>query len=291
LGNNYSVFLGDNPFFGVNHLSQELARQKATKSQNFDNILEVMNYSFNLGVKRMVISTHPELRDLIQHLKTNSDLIYKFHFYPILPYAQGYVSRVTEMGMINTLQEILSSAGLKNKIRMLAQGGLGVIRKDFHKLFTVLIDLELLQLKNAKIKTVFLHDVVTDLALALNIKSIFKSFQDHVHDAHRADVGFVTKNFPLLISKMREWDLYFPKIMTSFNKVGFQMNPSKLKCEQTLSEYEGEVIAMSVLAGGYLELKEAYDYISTLPKIRTVVIGISSTEHAQSTFKLFLDGN
>ena len=283
--------MGDNPFFGVNHLSQEIARQKAIKSQNFDNILEVMNYSSNLGVNRIVVSTHPELKDLIQHLKAKSNLIDKFDFYPIIPYAYGYVSRVNEIGMINTLQEILSSADLKNKIRILTMGSLGVIRKDFHKLFAVLIDLELLRLKNAKIKTVFLHDVLTDLALSLNIKSIFKLFQDHVRDVHKTDVGFVTKNFPLLISKMREWDLQFPKIITSFNKVGFQMNPCKMECEHTLSEYEGEVIAMSVLAGGYLKLKEAYDYLLTLPKIRTVVIGISSIEHAQSTLKIFSDGN
>ena len=283
--------MGDNPFFGVNHLSQEIARQKAIKSQNFDNILEVMNYSSNLGVNRMVVSTHPELKDLIQHLKAKSNLIDKFDFYPIIPYAFGYVSRVNEIGMINTLQEILSSADLKNKIRILTMGSLGVIRKDFHKLFTVLIDLELLRFKNAKIKTVFLHDVFTDLALSLNIKSIFKLFQDHVRDVHKTDVGLVTKNFPLLISKMREWDLQFPKIMTSFNKAGFQMNPCKMECERALSEYEGEVIAMSVLAGGYLKLKEAYDYLLTLPKIRTVVIGISSIEHAQSTLKLFSDGN
>jgi len=77
--------------------------------------------------------------------------------------------------------------------------------------------------------------------------------------------------------------------MTSFNKVGFQMNPSREECENALSQYQGEIIAMSILAGGFLQVKDAYQYLSKFQKINNAVIGVSSIEHAKKTFEIFLE--
>jgi hypothetical protein len=66
------------------------------------------------------------------------------------------------------------------------------------------------------------------------------------------------------------------------------MNPSKEECEKALAEYpEPTVIAVSVLAAGYLKPSEAVDYIKTLPNISGVVIGVSKEKHANETFRLF----
>lgn len=239
-----------------------------------------------MGVKGMVVSTHPTLKDLIHVMKTKSDLIEKIEFYPILPYAQGYVLKINEMGLLNTIMDTLSPAGMINKMKIITSGGIGMIKKDLFKLFRIFIDIELLQLNNVKINTVFLHDVVTDLALSLNMKQIFQIFQEHLND-HNIKAGLVTKNFPLLVSKLNEWDIDYKYIMTSFNKAGFQMNPSKEECENALKTYKGNVVAMSILAGGYVSLNDAYEYTLTQPKIRNLVIGLSSVQHAKDTFGLF----
>lgn len=283
-----SILLGDNPFFGVDHLSQERARTKASTSQNFHNALKVIEYSHKLGIKGMVVSTHPTLKDLIYIIKTESDLIDKFQFYPILPYVQGYVLKINEMGMLNTLIDTLSPAGIVNKMKIITSGGLGMMKKDLSKLFRTFMDIELLQLRGTKINTVFLHDVITDLALALDMKQIFQTFQEHLYDNHKVNAGLVTKNFPMLVSKLDKWNLDYKYIMTSFNKVGFQMNPSKQECENALNSYKGNVIAMSILAGGFISLQDAYEYISTQPRIRNLVMGLSSIEHAKDTFGIFL---
>lgn len=282
-----SVLIGDNPFFGVDHLSQERARTKST-TKDFDNAVQVIKYSHDLGVCGIVVSTHPELRNLIENIKTKSDLIDKFEFYPILPYVQGYVTRINEKGVMNTLTEILDPAGIGNKMKLITRSGLGILKKDLFELFKVFIDIELLQLKNTKMNTVFLHDVVTDLALSLNMKNIFETFQQHLHHNYDVKAGLVTKNFPLLVTKLNEWDIQIPYIMTSFNKIGFQMNPSRQECEKYLEAYNGNVIAMSILAGGYLKPKEAYDYILSFPQIKKTVVGVSTIEHAKETFELFL---
>jgi len=83
-----------------------------------------------------------------------------------------------------------------------------------------------------------------------------------------------------------EWGIKKPLIMASFNSAGFQMNPSREECERCLREYDVDVLAMSTLAAGYLKPKEAYEYLFSLPNIKSVVVGVSTKEHARETINL-----
>ena len=96
--------------------------------------------------------------------------------------------------------------------------------------------------------------------------------------------GLVTINFTKLVKTLEEWSIKIPTVMTSFNSIGYQMNPSKKECENFLPKTN--VIAMNVLAGGYLKPMEAFDYISKIG-INSVVVGMSSKEHAQETIDVF----
>jgi hypothetical protein len=279
--------LGDNPFYGVDHLSHERARQRAVTTQTIDNIINVITSSYGAGMNGMVVATRPKLDELITQLRTRSEILDKLKFNAVMPYAQGYVLKLSEKGLINTVLDILKSAGLKNDLRMITQGTFGFLKKDFNELFKIFIDVELLKLKNIKVQTVFLHPVLTDLALALDMKKVFETFRDHLKDYYGVKAGLCTKNFSRLVSKLNEWELDMPGIMTSFNKAGFLMNPTRQECEKSLQNYSGDVIAMNIMAGGFLKLNEAYEYIVSLPKIRNVVIGVSSMEHAKKTFELF----
>jgi hypothetical protein len=76
-------------------------------------------------------------------------------------------------------------------------------------------------------------------------------------------------------------------IAASFNKVGFQMNPSQKDCENALLSVScAEIIALSILASGYLKPSEAINYLRTLPNLKGVVAGVSKERHAEETFKL-----
>jgi len=286
-----NLLLGDNPFFGVDHLSQERSRLKG-QAQDFGNMLDVMDYVNSVGVHKMVVSNHPKLADFIRYSTMyRPDVLDKIEFYPIIPYVQGYVQKINEKGMLGTVMEILNQAdGLQGIFKIIAKGGAGVIKKDFLELFRVFIDSELLRVRKLNIRTIFLHDVLTDLALSLNLKGVFETFRDYLHDEYKMDTGLVTKNFSRLVDQLDIWNLEIHTIMTSFNKIGFQMNPSKEACEITLSKYEGNVIAMSVLAGGYLKPRESFEYIVSLPRIESVVVGVSSVAHATDLIKI-LSGN
>ena len=282
-----SILLGDNPFFGVDHLSLERGRNRISQSSTFDTAAEVIQYSYQAGVRDMMISPHPNIDDFFDSINKKTGLLDKIYFHPLLPYAQSYVQKLNEKGTIGTLKDILQSDGIKNELKIIARGGFGFFRKDLLDLFKVLLDIEILKLNRVKLKIVYLHPAITDLALALNMKNIFQTFKEHLNDKFKIQAGFCTKNFPRLVDKLCEWQLDDCNIMASFNKLGFQMNPSKNECEDYLHRYKGRVVAMSILAGGYIGLKETYDYISSQEKIRDVIIGVSNVEHAKQSFDLF----
>lgn len=74
--------------------------------------------------------------------------------------------------------------------------------------------------------------------------------------------------------------------MASFNKRGFLMNPSRKACEKALTKNNYKVLAMATLASGSIDPHEAYDYLFSLPKIKNIVIGLSSQKHANETFAI-----
>ncbi len=132
-----------------------------------------------------------------------------------------------------------------------------------------------------------MHEVVTDLCVSLQAKDLFDSYMQHVRNEFDAMPGFVTRNFVRFVEffESRGLALNNTVIMTPFNGIGFQMNPSKQSCEECLSRMEDcNVIAMSILAGGYLGLDAAIEYLERLQRLSGVVVGVSSSEHADQTF-------
>ena len=282
--NKKEILLGDNPFFGIDHLSQERARQRMQVINTFSKITDVMEYVSSFGVKGFVVSTHPHMKELIKHMEENTSILQKYEFYPILPYAQGYVAKVTEKGIMNTINEVLSQGNIQTRVKIILKGSTSFLKKDFEKLFQTFIDVELLPFHKVKKKAIFLHNVITDLAVSLNMKKIIQSFTDHVEKQYGVKPGLVTLNFPKTVNALKNWNIEIPAIMTSFNPIGYQMNPSKDDCENFLSE--ANVVAMNILAGGFLKPKESFEYISKLD-INSVVLGMSSKEHAKETIEIF----
>jgi hypothetical protein len=176
-----------------------------------------------------------------------------------------------------------------------ALGGLSaVVRMDPSGMLKTYLSYEISRIrssagKKAKLTSILLHEVVTDMGLALNFDWLFKSYVSYLC---RRDIipGFNTRNFPYLVRKFREWgiDLGQTVVATQFNKAGFQMNPSREECEKALSGLSRPiVVAISVLAAGYLRLPEAADYLAGLENLKGVAVGVSTVKQAGETFALF----
>ena len=282
--------LGDNPFTGVNHLSLERARETSSRL-NTMKILEVVESALDSGAGGLLFSTHPIIYSVLRRMKEQSD-DRTFGVYPLLPYAQSYVRKATEKGMMGLAKEILSELSWKSKAKAFAAAGLSLATMDPARVLNTYVDTELEILskntpKGAILKTVLLHEVITDLAVSFNAHELLNDYATHVRDEYHVKPGFATRNFSKFVefAEKNNFPLDQIIILAPFNKAGFQMNPSKEECERTLNSItNANIIAMSILAAGFIDLPTALEYLTQYSELKSFVVGVSSKTHAKETF-------
>ncbi|NLF88326.1 hypothetical protein GX563_05825 [Candidatus Bathyarchaeota archaeon] len=292
------LLVGDNPFHGISHLSQGRARARLTDEDISGYAANLVKLSLENGAGGFMFSVDETTLSILREL--NGVYSGEVSLYAIAPYAYEYVRKSTQTGGVNglvtgfTKQMVFSSSNLK----VLAANAGGILRFDLSALLKAYVTYELSRINavkaaNMHLETFMLHEIITDMALALNLKKLCQSYIAFL-ESKRVRPGFETRNFPYLVDKFSEWGIDFSKLTltSSFNKVGFQMCPSQSECEEALERAkDAEVIAMSVLAAGYLKPAEAYGYIARLDGISGLVIGVSKEQQAKETFKFFADGN
>jgi hypothetical protein len=294
-----NLLVGDNPFHGISHLSQERARAR-TVEPNADSTQQatrLVELSLQNGANGFMFSVDETTLSIIRNLTQNSQ-IEDASLYAIAPYAYSYVRKSTQTGGVSGLAKSLATEMVfSSNIKVLALNLGGILRFNLSALLKTYVAYELSRIKSASggklpLKSFMLHEIVTDMALALNMEKLFKSYIKFLEGYHIRP-GLETRNFPYLVAKFSEWGIDFSKLTltSSFNKVGFQMCPSKLECEDALERAkDAEVIAMSVLAAGYLKPAEAISYLAKLDGISGLVIGVSKERQALETFRVFEQG-
>ncbi|MGD8563942.1 MAG: hypothetical protein PVG03_15475 [Desulfarculaceae bacterium] len=279
------IILGHNAFFGVDHLSAARGAQRATQFAEVESILEIIRIARSLGAGGLMMSTHEKAQPVARLMLQDPGLKEDFRLYPLLPYAQKYVTRANEVGMINLVWEALAGPKVGNTLGMVFKGAKGVLAKDINSILGALIRLELKPFEKLGLQVVFLHDVFTDLALALELPDIFHFYLEEIKKVYGCQGGFATKNLPRFLECFQAWGISEPVVMTHFNKAGFHMNPSRQACEEAAAAHPAHVLAMGSLASGYLAPDEAYEYLGGVPQVEAVVVGVSSPEHARESFK------
>jgi hypothetical protein len=254
--------------------------------------VKIIEAATEAGASGYTFSTHPINLQILAEMKHSDTLKDKFELHPVLPYAQGYVRLANEKGMRGLVNETLGKLPVLDRARTVIETGFSALRLDPIGLMKSYLDLELqpylnVKPENSNIRSVLLHEVVTDLCLGLANVRMLGTFAQHIREKYHASPGFVTYNLVRFVEVFRQAGLALEDmtIMTPFNSIGYQMSRSRQSCEDCLSALdEGDVIAMSIMAGGYSKLDEAVSYISSLPKLFGVAVGVSSEEQARGTF-------
>jgi hypothetical protein len=288
------LLVGDNPFHGISHLSQERSRLrgKAVVQDEYDANLVMTSinngangFMFSVSEKTLSILRIIHEREEINHLK----------LYALVPYAYEYVRVATQVGGISGLgKKLAKEIVLSGNLRAIATGLKSVTRMDPESLMKAYLMYEVSRIesaagKQANLDSLMLHEIITDMAIALGLDWLFKAYIDFVSNLG-VKPGFETRNFAYLVDRFKQWNIDFNDIIiaTPFNSIGFQMNPSKEDCEKALASLRGpNVVAMSVLGAGYLKPSQAIGYLRGLPNLWGVVVGVSKEDHAISTFRLF----
>jgi hypothetical protein len=280
------ILLGHNPLFGVDHLSQEQGNAKDQKFENRSALVEVLRYAHSKGVKAMMMSTHPRAQVILDIIAKDPVLKDDFTVYPLLPYIVKYVRQANEKGMFNVLTDLLSQAGAGKSLSMMLTGMSGFVGGNLYKMIKILIDIEMLPFKGHKIGAIFMHDALVDLAMGLNCDDAFDVFREHIEKNYKVPGGLITKNTPMLRSRLdgRGWNDYL--VMAAFNKTGFYLNPSLEETIKAVQKPGMYFIPMSILAAGAIPPEDAFKFIGQFPEIQSVVVGMSRKSHIDQTVDL-----
>lgn len=287
-----SLLVGDNPFHRISHLSQERARVRGDAITYPEHAANLVLTALANGANGFMFSVSEMTLSILRLIRETRGSK-RPRLYAIVPYAFEYVRLAAQIGTPGLAKKFATQITVSGNVRAIAMGLKGVIKTDPEALLKTYLTYEISRTKSsagkqANLDAVLLHEIITDMALALNLDWLFKSYVDFILDLG-IKPGFNTRNFAYLVAKLRDWgvDLRETIIATPFNKVGFQMNPSRIECEKALANTpEPNVIAISILAAGYLKPPEAIGYVATLPNIKGVAVGVSKERHARETFKL-----
>jgi len=277
------ILLGDNQFFGINHLSEEKARAQAMKFQETSAVIDVLDMAYDEGIKVLMCTTHERIADICDHIRAHPERYEDFQFYPCMPYAHKYANAVTEFGMFGALKSFLPDQGA---VGTLVGGFVSMARKDVKGLIEILIDAEMKMFQGLKTPVILLQNVITDLILGLGMKDVFRMFCDHVRDRYNAEPGFITMNVPKLLDALEEVGIDNPIVCANINKIGFRMCGGVAEYEKTIATRRFRPIAMSILASGAIPPDEAIDYVCNQPNIESIVFGASSRQNIHQTKSL-----
>ena len=275
----------------MNHLSQERLRERGI---GFDSrkVAGIISSALCAGAQGIVCSAHNNTKSALNQLRVDD---YREHFgvHLIMPDAQSYVRIASEKGVLGLLSETFGELSLAGKTKAVFGGGLSALVANPTKMMKTYLDAEVSAFAksipiNAKIKSVSLHELLTELIVSFQLKDLTRDYVSYVRDSLGVIPGFVTRNFPRFVRFVSTASISVKDIvvMTPLNAIGFQMNPSKELCEKALVESDGmSIIAMSLLAAGYLPLEEAVNYLVRLPIRPSCVVGVSSEAQAIQTFQ------
>jgi hypothetical protein len=277
------IILGSNSFEGVGYLSRAQTRHYLEFFSRKENIIPILDASFNLGIKSFMCSNNSNILSALEGFANSSDL----SILAVIPNAYEYARESTEKGVLGTILSRAKEIDLYRKVRM----GLralrkiqGIITKDLLTLLTNLMDFEMASFHSHHVTGVILHGQVTDLALSSDNREIFDVYQEIVRERYKVQPILATHNFGTLLPKLMEWKIKLP-ILASFNKKGFIMKPTQEECERLLEKTDYFIIAKKVLAGGRLSPEEAFPYLGG-KNIGSVVLGVGSLPETYHTLSV-----
>jgi hypothetical protein len=274
------LLMGDNQFFGINHMSEEKGRSQAIRFQKLEAILAVLDAAYAEGVRTFMCTTHGRISEVCDYFRANKQRYPDFQFYPCMPYAHKYANAATELGLIGAVGSFLPE---ENPLKAALKGGLAVARKDIASLGALLIDAEMKMFRDLPTPAIFLQNVATDFLLGMGLDVGLRAFADHVRQRYGAEPGFITMNLPALLPRLEKLGIERPIICANINKIEFRMCGGRRTYEELIAQNRCRTIAMSVFASGAVPAEEALTYVCQQPGIESIVFGASSRAHIAQT--------
>ena len=280
----HRVILGDNQFFGINHMSEDKEQALSQRFRDIGAITDVIELAYDCGIRGFMLNTHDRAKDICDYLRDNSSRFADICIYPSMPYAHKYANAVAEKGIFAALRDIVFSGTSAAKATgFLAKGGMTFFARDMIKLMEMLVDVEMRMFHGLNFRVIFLQNIITDLLLGFGARDVFLSFCEYIRGEYGVEPGFVTMNMPKLVDFLLDCGIENPVVCSSINKAGYLMNPSMEAYEETIRSRPFRPMAMSIFASGAISPAEAVDYVCGRLAVPSIVFGASSRRHIMET--------
>ena len=277
------IFFGDNQFFGINHMSEEKARQQIMRFQDMRAIADTLHAAYDAGVTGFMCTTHERIAELVRLVKSEPGRWQGLKFYPGMPYAHKYANAITEHGYVDAVKQFLPSGGM---LDAMMRGGKALATGDVAGIVTLLIDAEMKPFEGVETPIIFLQNVVTDLVLGLGYFEAYRIFADHVKSKYGAEPGYFSMNLPKLLPALAAAGIDNPIVCANVNKVAFRMSGGIEAYRAATRAHPARVIAMSVLASGAIPAREAIEWVMGEPYVESILFGASSRSNIENTVSL-----
>jgi len=282
------VILGDNQFFGINHMSEEKARAQAEQFRDVEAIFHVLDAAYDCGIRGFMLNTHDQVREVCDRFRARNSRYPDLRLYPSLPYAHKYANAVNEKGLISAINDFLfADRSTLQAIGALTRSGMSIVQRDLMEVMRLLVDAEMRMFRKLNVQAVFLQNIITDLLIGLNAREVVNEFARFVRERYHVEPAFNTMNLPACVDFLLSAGLENPIVCASINKAGHLMSPNRQACEAVIRSQPFRPIAMSVLASGAIKPDEAIQYVVDLGRVDTIVFGASSRRNIEQTFDLF----
>jgi hypothetical protein len=278
------LLLGDNPFIGVSHLSYEKAREELSEA-TLENKVKVIEAAVNSGATGFTFSTHDSNLKLLRHLRDNCpDLACKLNYYVLVPYVAKYVREAAFSGTQQLIKRVfINNVSLRNLIFALYPEPINFIKLFLETELREYLDV----LPRNRVKAILLHEGLTELIIAFNLRHVVRTLTKHFHKKD-LNFGLETRNVKCLMCFLKEGQIMIKYLMTPLNPLGYQMTPSRIEAEESiigLSRDGVKVIAINTLASGVVNIDEAVNYLSYFKEhIFAIAVGTSKSQRATEIF-------
>jgi hypothetical protein len=281
-----ALILGDNQFFGINHMSQDKAQQLAERFNDLSAVYQAYHAAYEMGLHAFMLNSNDKAGEICDYFRAHRSEFPNLVLYPSIPYPHKYANLVAEKGILATVQEVLSGQSALSLLGM-AGKGLSALTGDMTKMVMMLIDVEMSIYRKLDIKVIYLQNILTDLLLGLQFKDVFVEYCQYIEKKFHTTPGFLTMNVPKLAAMLESCGIENAVICGSINKLGYLMSPDVAAYEAYFSRpRKYPITAMSIFASGAIRPKEAVEYIQK-QGIESVVFGASTKAHMRETMDLF----
>ncbi len=280
-----SLILGDNQFFGINHMSQEKAQQLAERFNDISSIFDAYRTAHGLGIRAFMLNSNDKAGEICDYFRDHRSVFPGLVLYPSIPYPHKYANLVAEQGIIGAVQTALASQSAGDVLGF-ARKGLSLLIGDITHTLMMLIDVEMSIFRRLDFKAIYLQNIITDLLLGLEFRDVFIEYCTYVEKKFHTVPGFLTMNVPRLAAYLESCGIENAVICGAVNKVGYLMSPDVAAYEAYFrSPRKYPMTAMSIFASGAIPAADAVRYIGQ-QGIRSIVFGASSRRHMQATMEL-----